>query len=265
MIVFPNAKINLGLNITKKRNDGYHEIETVMYPIPLQDVLEIIPANETSLHTTGIVMNNCPMENNLVYKAWKLIYDKHNIDPVEIHLHKQIPHGAGLGGGSADAAFTITTLNEIFKLNLSLATMQKLAAELGSDCAMFIENKPVLAKGRGEILAPIKVSLKGTFLILITPPIHISTAEAYKGIKPQTPPIELKRIIEQGIETWNKLLSNDFENSIFNKHVELENIKANLYLNGASYAAMSGSGSAIFGLFYEKPNMLPEHSILLEL
>lgn len=265
MIVFPNAKVNLGLNILYKRNDGFHELETVMYPIPLNDVLEIIPANETSLQTSGIVMNDCPPEQNLVFKAWKLLHDSYRIPSVQMHLHKNIPHGAGLGGGSADAAFAITALNEMFQLKLSSEAMQQLAAQLGSDCAMFIDNIPVIAKGRGERLTPIDISLNGLYLVLITPNIHISTAEAYSGVIPQHKPIALENIISGGIDTWKRLLTNDFENHIFKQHPDLEAIKAQLYLDGAVYAAMSGSGSSIFGIFKEKPKSVPERSILLEL
>lgn len=265
MIVFPNAKINLGLNILSKRPDGFHEIETVMYPIALQDILEITPAKETTLQVSGIAMSDCPMEQNLVYKAWELLHKKYNISPVEMLLHKKIPHGAGLGGGSSDAAFTIKALNDIFGLELGSATMQELAAELGSDCPMFIDNKPVLAKGRGELLSPVDISLQGMFLALITPPVYISTATAYSGVTPKKMPITLECIIENDIETWKKLLVNDFEISIFKQHAELERLKAEFYLNGAIYASMSGSGSSIYGIFSERPTKIHKNSLLIEL
>ncbi len=255
MVVFPNAKINLGLNIKYKRPDGFHELETIMFPIYLKDILEFVPAKKTSLHISGQSVGDCKPKDNLVYKAWHLLKNKKQIPAVEIYLHKNIPSGAGLGGGSADAAYTITALNEIFELSLSISEMEELAAELGSDCAFFIRNMPALAMGRGEILKPITVELKNYHLALIIPSMHISTAEAYSGVQPKKPENPIQNIISLPVKEWRKYLFNDFEPHIFNRYPDLAKIKNNLYDAGAVYASMSGSGSAMYGIFEQKPEL----------
>jgi 4-diphosphocytidyl-2-C-methyl-D-erythritol kinase len=258
MISFPNCKINLGLNILRKRNDGYHDLETVFYPVPLCDVLEIIeqPKNKSlQLFTnTGLEIDG-PLEKNLCVKAYNLLQADFNLPPVSIHLHKIIPFGAGLGGGSSDAAHTITLLNTIFKLNLSAEKMCEYAAKIGSDCSFFIKGKPALAAGRGEILTDINLNLKGLQIILVKPNIHVSTAEAYMGVKPQFPELKLSESIAKPIEDWKHIIQNDFENHIFIKHPYFQEIKNELYKQGALYSAMSGSGSTIFGLFRDKKNI----------
>lgn len=252
MVSFPPCKINLGLNVIEKRSDGYHNLETVFYPIPLNDIVEIIPANATQFIASGIAI---PGENstNLCLKAYELLRSVYNLTAVEIRLHKVIPTGAGLGGGSSDAAHTLRLLNQLFNLQLSVAQLKDYAQQLGSDCAFFIEDKPMLGLGRGEILQPIQISLKGKFLVLLKPDIHVSTAEAYKGVKPTSAQPRVKDIIENiPLQEWKHVLKNDFETSVFQSHSIIRKCKEELYAAGAIYACMSGSGSSVFGLF-EKP------------
>lgn len=249
MIVFPNCKINLGLNILRKRDDGFHDLETVFFPIDLRDALEIIPSpNKTQITVTGIAAGN--PENNLCLKAYHLLKNDYPQMPeINIHLHKAIPIGAGLGGGSADAASMLQLLNEKFNLNISPDKLFVYALQLGSDCSFFLLNKPCLATGRGEVLEPINMPLSGYKILLINPGIHISTAEAFKKIKPAIPAKKIKDIILQPIETWKRELSNDFENYVFERYPLIKKIKEDIYKAGAVYAAMSGSGSTIFGIF----------------
>jgi 4-diphosphocytidyl-2-C-methyl-D-erythritol kinase len=263
MLKFPNAKINLGLNITAKRTDGYHDIESCFYPIPLKDALEIIPSKELKFSSTGIPIPGNANEN-LVLKAYHLIKTDFDIPPTEIILHKNIPMGAGMGGGSADGAFMLTLLNDYFNLKISTEKLEAYALDLGSDCPFFIENKPKLVSGRGEIFENTKLDLSGYYLAIVYPDIHISTAEAYSGVKPQKPEISVKEIIENySIEKWKGLLKNDFEDGIFKKYAQLDEIKNNFYENGALYASMTGSGSTMFGIFKEAP--INAYNILLEL
>jgi 4-diphosphocytidyl-2-C-methyl-D-erythritol kinase len=252
MILFPNAKINLGLHITAKRKDGFHDIETCMVPIPLYDALEMIISNKTVFDVSGLPIPG-EEKDNLILKALKLLRkDFNDLPNVHIHLHKNIPMGAGLGGGSADAAFALTLMNNLFDLYLENWFLEDYAAQLGSDCAFFIDNTPKIATGRGEILEPVDVDLKGNHLVLIKPPIHIGTKEAYAGVVPQKPEKNLAHILKDKT-LWKTELQNDFEKSIFPQHPELAAIKKSLYDMGAYYAAMSGSGSTIFGLFENKP------------
>jgi 4-diphosphocytidyl-2-C-methyl-D-erythritol kinase len=252
MICFPNAKINLGLHITAKRKDGYHDIETCMVPIPLYDALEMIVENTTIFETSGLSIPG-EEKDNLILKALKLIRkDFNDLPQVHIHLHKNIPMGAGLGGGSADGAFALTLMNRLFDLFLDDFILEDYAAQLGSDCPFFIENKPKIATGRGEILEPIDINLKGDHILLVKPPIHIGTKEAYEGITPKSPEFDLKSILKDK-SIWKEKLVNDFENSIFPNHPQLIEIKQQLYDMGAYYAAMSGSGSTLFGLFKGAP------------
>jgi 4-diphosphocytidyl-2-C-methyl-D-erythritol kinase len=252
MIVFPNAKINLGLYITQKRKDGYHELMSCMVPIPLYDALEIIPAKKIIFQTSGLEISGSE-NDNLVLKALKLLKkDFNGLPELSIHLHKKIPMGAGLGGGSADAAFGLVAMNKILDLFLDDWMLEDYAAQLGSDCAFFIENTPKITTGRGEILAPVEVNLKGDHLLLVKPNIHISTQQAYAGVVPKSTNLQLNELLQQKA-SWKDELTNDFELSIFPQYPELPMIKEKLYAMGAYYAAMSGSGSTIFGLFKEKP------------
>lgn len=255
MISFPNAKINLGLHITSKRKDGFHEIETCMVPIPLYDALEIIVDKKGGWESSGIPIPGEP-KDNLILKAQQLLRkDFQGLPNLKIHLHKNIPMGAGLGGGSADGAFALKLMNNLYDLHLEDFFLEEYAAQLGSDCPFFIENTSKIATGRGEILELFDISLKGTYLVLINPGIHIGTKEAYAGVTPQAPKAKLKDVLADR-SRWKTELINDFEASIFQNHQELAEIKSQLYNAGAFYAAMSGSGSTMFGLFDEKPKSL---------
>ena len=248
MILFPNAKINLGLHVLLKRSDGFHEIESCMYPIPLCDILEIIPAQKFSFVQTGISFPPSA-EKNLCEKAYDLLSQNFNVPPVYIHLRKQIPSGAGLGGGSSDAAFVLKGLNELFSLNLSNETLETLSAELGSDCPFFIANVPSIVRGRGEILSPFNLDLKGTFLVLINPDIHVSTKDAYAIVSPKKAVNKLEEVLSYNRNEWKSSLVNDFQVPIAHNHPVISETIDLLYQNGANYAAMSGSGSTVFGLF----------------
>lgn len=255
MIVFPNAKINIGLYITQKRTDGYHDLETVFYPAPKKDALEIVAAKgkETALHLSGIEVSGS-IETNLVWKAWQLIRHDYadRVHPVDIYLHKAIPAGSGLGGGSSDAAFMLHLLNDFFELNLSREQLLAYALELGSDCPFFIINEPCYAKGRGEQLQPLALDISDYEIRLITPPVHCSTAQAFRDITPRPAPFDLQQIAYLPVPEWKHHVSNDFEEVMFRQHPELEAIKNRLYEEGAAYASLSGSGAALFGLFAER-------------
>lgn len=253
MITFPNAKINLGLNIVEKRPDGYHNLETIFYPINLQDALEVTRREnndkEYTLHISGSPLEGEP-EDNLVVKAYKLLKkDYPGLLPVDIHMYKHIPAGAGLGGGSSDAACMIKLLNDKFSLGLSTERMEEYAVKLGADCAFFIRNKPVFATGIGNLFEPVELSLKGYHIILIKPDIFVSTRDAFAEIKPVRPAVSLKEIVKQPMETWKNSMKNDFEDSVFKKFPEIAAIKDELYDLEAVYAAMSGSGSSVYGIF----------------
>lgn len=255
MITFPNAKINLGLNIIEKRPDGYHNLETIFYPINLQDALEVTRrengGDECTLHISGALLEGEP-EDNLVVKAYKLLKkDYPEMLPIDIHMYKHIPAGAGLGGGSSDAAHMIKLLNDKFSLGLTTEQMEEYAAQLGADCAFFVQNRPVFATGIGNVFEPVELSLKGYHIILIKPDIFVSTRDAFAEIKPARPAVSLKEVVKQPIETWKDSMKNDFEDSVFKKFPEIAAIKDELYDLGAVYAAMSGSGSSVFGIFKE--------------
>lgn len=253
MISFPTAKINLGLHITAKRKDDYHDIESCMVPVPLMDALEmIISTKKTTFTTSGLDVPGDP-KDNLILKAYQLLKkDFPNLPHLSIHLHKNIPMGAGLGGGSSDAAFALKLMNNLFDLILDDFFLEEYAAHLGSDCPFFIENTPKIVRGRGELLEPVELNLTGTYLVLINPGIHIGTKEAYAGVTPTPPIVSLEEVLKNK-SRWKDELVNDFEASIFPNHPEIAAIKNKLYENGAYYAAMSGSGSSVFGLFEEEP------------
>ena len=249
MICFPNAKINIGLNITEKRKDGFHNIETIFYPIQLSDTLEFIETKEeSSFENTGLDIN-CSIEKNLIWKAYNLLRADFKLPNLKIHLHKIIPFGAGLGGGSSDAAFMLKYLNEYFSLGLCIDELKKYASKLGSDCSFFIENKPLFAKEKGDVFESVNLNLKDCFLILVHPKTHISTPEAYAGVKPQKSEVDLKKTISEPIKKWKNTIVNDFEKNIFKNHSEIAVIKESFYKNGALYASMSGSGSSVYGIF----------------
>lgn len=259
MITFPNAKINLGLDIVEKRPDGYHNLETVFYPIPLCDILEITPATEPDAPDYTFKMYNAVFEgsddDNLVIKAYKALAADHKLPKVEISLYKHIPTGAGLGGGSADAAFALKMLNEIAGLGLTALQLRSYASRIGADCAFFIDNIPAYATGIGDILTPTQCSINGYHLVLVKPDIHVSTKDAYSLVTPQKPQEPLTGIAARPINEWKGAMKNDFEKSIFAKHPAMEKIKETLYSLGAVYASMSGSGSSFFGIFSEEQDI----------
>lgn len=256
MIVFPNSKINLGLRILRKREDGYHDLETVFFPVGIRDALEIIPLGQNE-HTSAFPFTLSGAElqgqptSNLCVRAYKLLRkDFPAIPKIKMHLHKTIPSGAGLGGGSADAAFTLLLLNKLFQLGLSKEKLMSYAAELGSDCPFFILNQPCYARGRGELLEPIPVDLSAYKIVVANPGIHIDTGLAFLNITPALPERSIKDIIaHQPFERWKDELVNDFEKVIFPRHPEISDIKDNFYRQGAIYASMSGSGSTVYGIF----------------
>ncbi len=254
MVAFPNAKINLGLSITEKRPDGFHTLESCFYPVQWCDVLEIIPSKTTLFTSSGIEIPGAP-ESNLCLKVYEALKKDFGLSPVHIHLLKNIPIGAGMGGGSANAAFTIKMLNEQFQLKLSRAQMEDYVRPLGSDCAFFVNNQPVFAYEKGDRFREVTLSLKGYHLTILYPPIHISTKEAYSGVVPEKPEIRVEEVIKKDIGQWKDLLKNDFENSLFPKYPVLKELKELFYANGAVYASMTGSGSAVYGIFKEEKNL----------
>jgi len=255
MILFPNAKINIGLNVLSRRTDGYHNLETVFYPIPLHDSIEVVEADQMSFNSSGIEIPGHANEN-LCLKAYDLLLKDFQLPALSIHLHKQIPIGAGLGGGSSDAAFFVKLLNEKFGLGLGTEQMQDYVRKLGADCAFFISNKPVFASGKGDQFTSIDLDLSVYKIVLVMPPVHVSTGEAYRGVKPHTPEVSLLNLIKLPVPEWKGKIKNDFEDSIFKTHSLIRGVKAALYEKGALYAAMSGSGSAVYGVFESQPDML---------
>jgi len=266
MIVFPNCKINLGLKIIAKRADGFHDLETVFYPVALKDAMELMHnttrINEIEFTGTGLTVGGNAADN-LCVKAYQLLKkDLPQLPPVKIHLHKAIPMGAGLGGGSADAAFMLKALNDKFRLGISQPQLIQYALQLGSDCPFFIKNKPCFASGRGEILEEISVDLSGYKIILVNPGIHINTGWAFSNIRPAPSVRSVKEIIQQPLDSWRTELENDFEVPVFIAHPEIKEIKGSLYRQGAIYASMSGSGSTVFGVFSKErfiENNYPTH------
>lgn len=256
MLTYPNAKINLGLNITGKRHDGYHNIESVLYPVPLCDELGIIIAgdNQFSFVSSGL-KTDCDDADNLCVKAYNLLCDRFELPAVKMKLHKVIPSGAGLGGGSADAAFTLTMLNSIFNLGLDNLALKELAARLGADCPFFIDNVPALAIGRGDTLSPVGINLSGHTICIARPAIHISTAEAYSGITPHAGDTSPAELTDFSPSTWKGILKNHFEETIFPAYPVLEQLKTSFYDAGALYASLSGSGSAVYGIFNSPPKL----------
>lgn len=271
MLLFPNCKINLGLHITSKRPDGYHDLETVFYPLPLRDALEAInrppatghgqPATGNRQPETGnrqpdveLFLSGLPVQgntaDNLCVKAWRLLKkDYPQLPPIQLYLHKTIPMGAGLGGGSSDAAFTLQLLNNKYQLGITTAKLLDYALQLGSDCPFFIINQPCIATGRGEQLQPLPLDLSAWSFLLVCPAVHINTGWAFSQITPATPRQPLSEIIHQPIATWKHTLVNDFEAPVCQLHPALQNIKETLYDAGAVYASMTGSGSSFYGIF----------------
>lgn len=252
MIVFPNAKINIGLQVLRKRPDGYHEIETLFYPIKLYDVLEVVESRKTALYLTGIQIEDQEVEDNICLKAYHLLKNNFKLPSIDIHLHKNIPIGAGLGGGSSDAAFMLKLLNELFELKIGTERLEEYAKELGADCPFFIKNQPVYASGVGTSFAEFDINLKEYQIVVVNPRIHINTAVAYQSIVTNNSRKGLKFQLMEDVFKWKDTIVNDFEPSAFEKHPEIKNIKDLLYRSGAVYSAMSGSGSSVYGLFENK-------------
>lgn len=249
MIAFPHCKINLGLHVMARRADGYHDIETCFYPVPWTDILEIIPATQTQLFVSG---NSIPgnIDDNLCLKAYELLKKDFELPPVEVHLHKILPTGAGLGGGSSDGTFVLKLLNNIFNLKLTADELNVYAAKLGSDCPFFINDQPAMGTGRGDKLELIGLTLSGKWLVIAKPKVHVSTSEAYAGVTPKPSALSVKEILEsKPLHLWRQFLKNDFEESVFKKHPVIETMKNDLYSRGATYASMTGSGAAVYGIF----------------
>ena len=267
MIYFPNAKVNLGLRVTSKRQDGYHALDTVFFPVPLHDVLEVITQSSPSTEAVTFTHSGIPIpgdeSSNLCIKAYNLLKkDYPELPSILLHLHKHIPMGAGLGGGSADGAFMLRLLNDKYKLGIGLDQLQKYALELGSDCPFFIINQPVQASGRGEIMQPISCTLSSKTMVLVCPGIHVSTADAFSKItlSPNAP--SCASIVEGPIQEWKRNLINDFETPVFDAFPEIADIKETLYNAGAAYASMTGTGSTVYGIFEKSPaikDLFPSH------
>ena len=256
MILFPNAKINIGLNILSRREDGYHNLETIFYPLAIRDALEVVEADQMKFTSSGLEIPGDAMDN-LCLKAYYLLSKDYKLPPVHIHLHKNIPIGAGLGGGSADASFFIRLINQKFELGMDALQMEGYASKLGSDCAFFIQNKPAIAVGKGDQLQTINLDLSSYFIMLVMPQVQVSTSDAYRGVRPATMASSLADLIKLPIEAWRVAIKNDFEPSVFLQYPIIAEIKSKLYSAGALYACMSGSGSSVFGIF-EKELKLPD-------
>ena len=267
MIYFPNAKVNLGLRVTSKRQDGYHALDTVFFPVPLHDVLEVITQSSPSTEAVTFTHSGIPIpgdeSSNLCIKAYNLLKkDYPELPSILLHLHKHIPMGAGLGGGSADGAFMLRLLNDKYKLGIGLDQLQKYALELGSDCPFFIINQPVQASGRGEIMQPISCTLSSKTMVLVCPGIHVSTTDAFRKISLSPDAPSCASIVEGPIQEWKRNLINDFETPVFNAFPEIADIKETLYNAGAAYASMTGTGSTVYGIFEKSPaikDLFPSH------
>lgn len=256
MLVFPKAKINLGLNITGKRDDGYHNIETIFYPVGLCDALEVVAggSEQDIINVTGYGLQVEP-EDNIAFKAVQKIRKFKTFPPLRIHLHKAIPAGAGLGGGSSDAACMLRTIDRMFHLNFPDVALRQMALELGSDCPFFIDSRPSFATGRGEMLEPVNSILQGFNIVLLNPGISVSTREAYENCEPSVPGKQLKDLINSPVQDWKDLIRNDFEKTVFRKYPLIGELKAGLYDSGSLYSSMSGSGSTVYGIFKGRPDL----------
>jgi 4-diphosphocytidyl-2-C-methyl-D-erythritol kinase len=259
MIRYAPAKINIGLQILEKRKDGFHNIRSVMYPTGLCDIVEIkaLPEGADAFHLSqsGIKIDTDP-ESNLVTAAWRLLKHETDLPPVAIHLHKQIPVGAGLGGGSSNASVVLLALNHLASQRINPDRLEELAGQLGSDCPFFLHQDPMMMEGRGEILSPAQIDLEGFYLVLLFPGIHISTADAYAGVNPEIPEVSLRQVISLPVKEWPGLVVNDFEQSLGAKFPLIRELKESLYRAGAQYASLSGSGSSLYGIF-QKDIRLP--------
>lgn len=264
MIAFPNAKINIGLNITSKRADGYHNLSSCFLPIDWKDALEVIHSEQFEFTSSGLDIPG-DSSGNLCVKAYNLLKEKHDIPPVKMHLHKVIPMGAGLGGGSADGAFALKLLNDLFEIGLPNKELEAYAKTLGADCPFFIDNKPKLVTGIGEVMEDVTVDLSGYKIAVVFPGIHVSTKTAFSGITPRTPNYELKAMLQQSPKNWQGTIINDFEETVFAAHPEIQQVKTQLLELGAEYASMTGTGSAVFGVFGKDMNLKKVRSLFNKL
>lgn len=256
MTFFPNAKINIGLYITSKREDGYHNIESLFYPVCIKDALEFVvqtPANDRDELTVTGIETDCSMNDNLVMKAVNLLRNEYSIPPLKMHLHKVIPPGSGLGGGSSDSAFMLRYLNRYFKFGIDDGRLRAMALEIGSDCAFFIRNEAALVNGRGDVITETDFTLDGKFIIIIYPDIHISTSEAYKMVSPGDPVKHIDEQIKNPVHAWRKSIHNDFQDAIISRYPVIGQLIEKLYGEGALYCSLSGSGSSVYGIFEELP------------
>ena len=263
MILFPNAKINIGLNILSRREDGFHNLETIFYPLAIRDALEVVEADRLQFSSSGLEIPGDAIDN-LCLKAYHLLAEDYKLPSVHIHLHKHIPIGAGLGGGSADASFFIRLMNDKFELKMDSFKMEAYASKLGSDCAFFIQNKAALAFGKGDQLQAIDLDLSNYFIILVMPAVQVSTSDAYSGVSPAAVAIPLSDLIKLPLEEWRTVIKNDFEPSVFLQYSIIGEIKSKLYNAGAMFASMSGSGSSVFGIFKEEiklPDLEQENKV----
>ncbi|GAB3505930.1 4-(cytidine 5'-diphospho)-2-C-methyl-D-erythritol kinase [Spirosoma knui] len=263
MLVFPNCKINLGLRITEKRPDGFHNLQSCFYPVGWSDVLEVATAETFAFSSSGLSIPGDPAKN-LCVRAYELLKADHDLPPVQMHLLKIVPIGAGLGGGSADAAFALKLLNDRFALGLGVAELEAYARQLGSDCAFFVQNRPQYCIEKGDVFDEVNIGLSGYHIMLVYPNLAISTAEAYANVRPHQPEIPLNQQLNSSIETWRETIHNDFEDSLFLKYPVLSAIKQQLYELGAVYASMSGSGSTVYGIFnapVTTPNQFKDYSV----
>lgn len=260
MVIFPKAKINIGLRITERRSDGFHNLQTIFYPVSLCDAIEfVVPADSSdadNLVMTGL-QSKCPSEDNLVIKAIKKLREKSIIPFLRLHLHKGIPAGAGLGGGSSDASNILKHLNRYFNLNISTEELKEISLSLGSDCPFFIDSIPAYGEGRGEILTPVRPLPEGFYLLLVKPELAVSTKEAYRNCRPYKGTGDLREYYDRSIGEWKDLIVNDFERSVFSAYPEIAGLKESLYKMGAVYSSLSGSGSSVYGIFNKKPE-IPE-------
>ena len=252
MICFSNAKINIGLYVTEKRVDGFHNIETLFFPLPLYDVIEFIPNNKSTFNNSGIPIN-CPFTENLIYKAYNLLKNKYSLPPLSIYINKIIPFGAGLGGGSSNATSFVLAIIKYFNIDITDIDLSKLLEKLGSDCPFFIKNKPCLGFSKGEVLKPIELNLSQYYFAIIKPDVLIPTKLAYQNVKPDRPKITLEKAIQSPIKEWRNLIFNDFENFAIEEYPIIGEIKQMMYDYGAVFSLMTGSGSAVYGLFKTRP------------
>ncbi len=259
MLIFPSCKINIGLRITEKRPDGFHNLQSCFYPVAWGDLLELIPAPAFRFSTSGLPVPGTS-HSNLCVRAYDLLKADFRLPPVQLHLHKIVPIGAGLGGGSADAAFTLKLINEHFALALSNKALEDYARQLGSDCAFFVQNQPLYCLEKGDVFSPIQVDLTGYHILLVYPNLAISTAEAYAGVCPRVPDVSLFEQLQVPINAWRDTIHNDFEDSLFSQYPVLSQIKQQLYDAGAVYASMSGSGSTVYGIF-DAPVIAPNQFV----